>query len=120
MKKPKQEPKKEIFDLVQEDENGFVDMKKFYNENPDIKQRMISKLKDRQEMVIDSINQNDLISAGLKDKAITSRILGEEVLDLEVGRQGSNLNILIEQRPIYSGKSLETIEEVKQIEEEVK
>ena len=113
-KKKPEEPKKGIFDLVKEDKNGFVDMKKFYKENPDIKQRMIGKLKDKQEMVIDSINQNDLISAGLKDKAITSRILGEEVLDLEEGRKGSSLNILVEQ---ITGMRILIDKPIKELEE---
>ena len=119
-KKKPEEPKLGIFDLVKEDENGFVDMKKFYKENPDIKLRMAEKLKNKQEMIIDSINPNDLISANLRDKAVSSRILGEEVLDIEVGRGGSGVQINLNTIPIYGGLAAKTVEEVKEIEEETK
>ena len=110
-KEKKAKPKeKDLFNIVQEDKNGFVDMKKFYKDNPQIKLRLAEKLKVKQEMIIDSITDQDLISADLRDKALSSKVLGEEVLDLEEGRRGNNVNILIEQTPIYAGKSVETLE----------
>ena len=98
---------------MQQSTGHFLDdeaMKKFYKDNPQIKLRLAEKLKVKQEMIIDSITDQDLISADLRDKALSSKVLGEEVLDLEEGRRGNNVNILIEQTPIYAGKSVETLE----------
>ena len=115
-KEKKAKPKeKDLFNIVQEDKNGFVDMKKFYKDNPQIKLRLAEKLKVKQEMIIDSITDQDLISADLRDKALSSKVLGEEVLDLEEGRRGNNVNILIEQTPIYGGLSIKSKEKLKQL-----
>ena len=111
MKKEKE--KVELFDLAKEDKNGFVDMKKVYETNPDLKTRLVGKLKNKQEMIIDSITEQDLISANLREKAVSSRVLGEEVLDIEVGRSGSGVNIILDQRPIYAGLSVKSLEEPK-------
>ena len=84
---------KGIFSLAKEDENGFVDMRRTYEDHPEIKQTFVGKIRRKQEMVIDSISEQDLMSATLRDKATSAKALGEQALELEQGKPMGNVQV---------------------------
>ena len=82
-----------LFEIAKEDKNGFVDMKNVYDEHPEIKQTFVGKIRRKQEMVIDSITEQDLMSATLRDKATSAKALGEQAFELEQGRPMGNIQV---------------------------
>ena len=88
-------PKKDIFELAEErkDKNGLVDMSEVYDIHPEVKPTFIKKLRFKQEMIVDSITGQDLTSATLRDKAVSSKALGEQAMDLEQGKPMGNIQV---------------------------
>lgn len=90
-----EDKKKDNWEVIKKfkDENGYIDMDKVKDAIPEIGKGLVKKLRDKQEMVVDSITVNDLTSAGLRDKAMSAKVLGEQAMELEQGKPMGNIQV---------------------------
>jgi hypothetical protein len=75
-----------------ENDKGFVS-KETIEKNLGSFSGFSNKIRVKQEMVVDSISEADLIGAGLRDKAMSSKALGEQAMELEQGRPMGNIQV---------------------------
>ena len=93
--------KADLLDLavdVKKDENGIVKLHDVIESHPDIKRTFAQKIRGKQEMIIDSITNQDVIAAGLRDKAASSKALHDQATEIEQGRPFGGVNVVIIKR----------------------
>ena len=93
--------KADLLDLavdVKKDENGIVKLHDVIESHPDIKRTFAQKIRGKQEMIIDSITNQDVIAAGLRDKAASSKALHDQATEIERGRPFGGVNVVIIKR----------------------
>ena len=93
--------KADLLDLakdIKKDENGIVKLHDVIESHPDIKRTFAQKIRGKQEMIIDSITNQDVIAAGLRDKAASSKALHDQATEIERGRPFGGVNVVIIKR----------------------
>ena len=93
--------KADLLDLakdIKKDENGIVKLHDVIESHPDIKRTFAQKIRGKQEMIIDSITNQDVIAAGLRYKAASSKALHDQATEIERGRPFGGVNVVIIKR----------------------
>lgn len=91
-----EETKQDNWEIIRQyrDKDGNVDIERAKEALPELKKGLVGTLRDKQKMIIESISSNDITGAGLRDKAMSSKALGEQATDLEQGRPLGNIQVL--------------------------
>ena len=86
---------KDNWELIRQykDENGNVDIEMAKEALPELKKSLVSTLRDRQTKVVESISMVDIQGAGLRDKAMSSKALHDQAMELEQGRPMGNIQV---------------------------
>lgn len=84
---------KTFYELVKplENSNGFVSKEKL-NEVSSLS-GFSHRIRQKQEMVVESISESDLMGASLRDKATSAKALGEQATELEQGKPMGNIQV---------------------------
>ena len=75
------------------DKNGNVDIEQAKASLPELTKGLVGTLRDKQKMIVESITSNDISGAGLRDKAMSSKALGEQATELEQGKPMGNIQV---------------------------
>lgn len=88
-------PQQDNWEIMKQfkDKDGYIDMEKAKEQLPELKKGLVGTLRDKQKMIVESISSNDIIGAGLRDKAMSSKALGEQAMELEQGRPMGNIQV---------------------------
>lgn len=75
------------------DKDGYIDMEQVKEKLPELKKGLVGMIREKQKMIVESITNNDTVGAGLRDKAMSSKALGEQASELEQGRPLGNIQV---------------------------
>lgn len=86
---------KDNWELIRQfrDKDGYIDLEKAKENLPELKKGLIDTLREKQKTIVESITLNDINGAGLRDKATSSKALGEQASDLEMGKPMGNIQV---------------------------
>ena len=89
------EEQKDNWEIIKQfkDKDGYIDMEKVKEKMPELSKGLAKTLREKQAMVVNSIKVDDLTGAGLRDKAMSSKALGEQATELEQGRPMGNIQV---------------------------
>ena len=90
-----EEKPKDNWEIIKQfkDENGYIDMEKAKEQLPELKKGFINTLREKQKMIVESINMNDITGAGLRDKSMSSKALHDQASEMEQGRPMGNIQV---------------------------
>ena len=86
---------KDNWDIIRQykDENGNVDIDMAREALPELNKSLTSTLRKKQTDIVESISMTDIQGAGLRDKAMSSKALHDQAMELEQGRPMGNIQV---------------------------
>jgi len=90
-----EEQKNDNWEIIKQfkDKDGYIDMEKVKEQLPELKKGFIGTLREKQKMIVESIGVNDIVGAGLRDKAMSSKALHDQATEMEQGRPMGNIQV---------------------------